>query len=151
MKTTQPRKQRKRMYNMPTHLRHNLVGSHLSVDLKKRYGTRAVPVRQGDKVKIMRGTFKGKEGKVIRVNLDRYKAYVDGITRSKTEGTKVFVPIHPSKLMIIDLDTTDKMRVESLKRKGKNAVVETKVEKAPAKPSAPAKGESKPTKNEVKK
>lgn len=104
------------MYQAPLHRRHPIVSAHLTTELRKRYSTRSVPVRKGDQVKIMRGAFKGKSGKVMRVSLKRYSVYIDGIIRSKTDGTKVFVPMDSSKLLITDLDVSDKKRMEALKR-----------------------------------
>ena len=40
---------------------------NLSKELRKKHGKRNAPVRKGDVVKIMRGKFKGKKGKIIEV------------------------------------------------------------------------------------
>lgn len=108
--STQPRKQRKYRYNAPLHVRQKLMHVHLSSELRKKYGTRAVQVRKGDKVKVMRGKFKKQEGKVERVNLKREQVYVAGLEYTKKNGTKVQVGFNPSNLMITVVDTNDKRR-----------------------------------------
>ncbi len=113
----QPRKQRKYRANAPLHIKHKLMGIHLSGELRKKHNKRAVVVRKEDKVKIMRGQFKGHVGKVDRVNVKREKVYVRGVEITKKDGTKAFLPIHPSNLMIVELDLKDKKRVATLNRK----------------------------------
>ncbi len=65
----QPRKQRKYRANAPIHLRHKLVSANLSKELRAKHGRRSFPLRTGDSVKIMRGEFKGKTGKIESINL----------------------------------------------------------------------------------
>ena len=113
----QPRKQRKYRANAPLHVKHKLMGAHLSAELRKKHGKRAMGVRKEDKVKVMRGQFKGHVGKVDRVDVKREKVYVRGVEITKKDGTKAFMPIHASNLMIIELSLGDKKRAEALKRK----------------------------------
>lgn len=114
----QPRKQRKYIYNAPLHARRKMMGVNLSKDLREEYGRRSIPVRTGDTVQVMRGDFKGHEGKVEKVNVKEYKVSVEGATITKPDGNSVFFQIHPSNLMIIDLNLDDDKRVEILEREG---------------------------------
>jgi large subunit ribosomal protein L24 len=116
-KTANPRKQRKRLFNAPAHKRHKLMGSPLSTDLFAQRGFKTLPVRKGDTVRIMRGDHKGFEGKVSRVDLKHYRVYVEGLTREKVDGSTVFVGLHPSKIMIKNLNLDDKRRKAILERK----------------------------------
>jgi large subunit ribosomal protein L24 len=93
------------------------MGCHLSKELRKKYGKRAVGARRWDKVKIMRGQFKKKTGKIERVDLKKSKVYITGIEIIKKDGTKTLYPIHPSNLIITDLYLDDKKRVKVLERK----------------------------------
>ncbi len=111
-----PRKQRKALYEAPLHKRQKLVSAHLSKELREKFGKRSLPVRKGDEVKIMRGEFKGRTGKVREVDLKKLRIYVEGITRRKSTGEEVHVPIHPSNVMIINADMSDKMRVKIIER-----------------------------------
>jgi large subunit ribosomal protein L24 len=97
--------------------RHKLLGANLSEDLRKRYMRKSFSVRKGDTVKIMRGQFKGKTGKVLIVNMRKLKIYMENIQRSKRDGTKVNVPLDPSNVQITELNLDDKKRIKSLERK----------------------------------
>jgi large subunit ribosomal protein L24 len=114
--STKARKQVKYRENAPLHMRQKFTTAKLSDEQAKKHGVKRIPVRKGDKVKIVRGQFKGKTGKINRVNLVSTKIYIDGIDRTKTEGAKAFYAIHPSNVIIIELNVDDKRR---LKRKAK--------------------------------
>jgi large subunit ribosomal protein L26e len=62
------------------------MSCHVSKDLKTKYEIRAIPVRKGDTVKIMRGTFKGREGKVQTVYRKKWAVHVEKIVKEKTNG-----------------------------------------------------------------
>ena len=111
------RKQRKYRLNAPLHIKQKLVHSHLSKDLRKKYGRRSVSLRKGDKVKIMRGNFKKQEGKVDAVNTKDTAVFVSGIETTKKDGTKRLVSFDPSNLMITELNLDDKRRQKILERK----------------------------------
>ena len=104
------RKQRKYRYNAPLHVRSSFVNVHLDASLRKELGKRSVRVRKGDTVKVLRGSFKGKSGKVERVVLKYSKVYVTGVDMSKGDGTKKLLPLDPTNLMITGLDKSDKKR-----------------------------------------
>jgi len=117
--SAKPRKQRKALYTMPHHLRHKLLSAPLSKELRARYGFRSLPVRVGDRVRVVRGDFKGIEGKVIRVDRERGRVYIDTVTRPKVDGTPVNVPIHASKVVLVELDLSDKWRKKVIERRTK--------------------------------
>ncbi|BAA30882.1 124aa long hypothetical 50S ribosomal protein L24 [Pyrococcus horikoshii OT3] len=117
MNSKQPRKQRKFLYNAPLHVRQKMMSAPLSKELREKYKVRNLPVRVGDKVRIMRGDFKGYEGKVVEVDLKRYRIYVEGVTLRKVNGTEVFYPIHPSNVMIIELNLDDEKRKKIIERR----------------------------------
>ena len=116
----QPRKQRKYMYNIPSHTAKKLMSAHLSKELIKKYKKRNIPIRKGDKVKIMRGQFKGKTGEVTKVDLKLTKVHVDSAFVPKRDGTKATYPIYPSNLLITELKLDDKKRKKLLERNIKN-------------------------------
>lgn len=117
LKSKQPRKQRRWLYKTSKlHERHRLLHATLSKDLREKYGKRAVRVRKGDKVKIMRGQFAGHEGRVLEVDMKKCRITVDGATVTKADGTEVAVPIHPSNVMIVDLGEVDDVRKKILER-----------------------------------
>ena len=128
---TKPTKQRKMLYQAPDHIRYRLFTAPLSPELRASHGAKALPVRSGDSVRIMRGDQKGFEGKIARIDRKKYRIYVEGLTREKVDGTTIFVPMHPSKVMITRLNLDDKWRKKILERK---KVARRKVEEVAEKP-----------------
>ena len=116
MVSKQPRKQRKARYNAPLHVRQRFMGAKLSENLSKEYGTRSAAVIKGDTVKVMRGDFKGTEGKVQAVSLKDSTISVDGVISTKVDGTEVPRPIYPSNVMITELELKDGRRALSIKK-----------------------------------
>ncbi len=117
----QPRKQRKYVYNAPLHTRQKFMTAMLSKDLAKKHGISKLPVRKGDKVKIMRGQFSGKAGKINRISLADSKLYVEGIDRTKIDGSKANYPFVPSNVMITEINTEDRRRLKGASKNEKQA------------------------------
>jgi large subunit ribosomal protein L24 len=115
MKPTQPRKQRRMLFQAPSHIRQKLFSAPLSTGLKATHKISSIPVRSGDTVRIMRGDKKGVEGKVTRIDRRKYRLFVEGVTREKVDGTAIQIPVHPSKVTITNLNLDDKWRREALK------------------------------------
>lgn len=111
-----PKKQRKGRANAPLHTRHRMVACHLDRALMQEYGTRSIPVKKGDTVKVMRGGegVKGTEAKVANVDLKSLKLTLEGITIAKADGTQKAKPIEPSNCIITKLDLSDPKRKEKL-------------------------------------
>ena len=102
----------------------------MSAELKKKLGMRAVTVRVNDTAKVMRGKFKGKTGKINKVNYGKGRVFLEGLNKKKADGTELPVHFNHSNLVLIDLDRSDSRRF-----KGKPAakkLAENKEEK-PAK------------------
>ena len=122
----QPRKQRKYLANAPLHIRHKLVSAHLIKTLREKYGKRNFPIVKGDSVKIMRGEFKGKTGKIAGVDLKRLRVTIEGIQRTKKDGTKVNVYFNTSNLQIKELHLEDMKRIQALERGIKTKQIDIK-------------------------
>jgi len=113
----------------PTKMRNNLIyqatfqtrskqlGSALSKELSKKYGKRSIRVIEGDSTKILRGEFKGVEGKVSKVSTQKNSVAIEGVKKEKTKGDKFDVYIHTSNLVVTSLNTDDKWRISRLERK----------------------------------
>ncbi len=114
-----PRKQRKRLYNAPAHIRHKLMAAPLAPELIRSKGVKTLPVKKGDTVRVVRGDHIGFEGKISRVDMKRYRIFLEGLTREKVDGTNIFVSVHPSKVMIKNLKLDDKWRKAIVERKKK--------------------------------
>ena len=113
--SSQPRKQRKYRANAPIHIKRNLLSVSLSKELRKKYGKRNISIRKGDVVKITKGKFKGKQGKVLIVKIKREKIYIDGMNVKKQDGSKVNVPFRAPNLQIVELYLEDKKRINKMK------------------------------------
>lgn len=90
--------------------------AQLSTDLKQKYGVRSLPVRKDDRVKIVRGTKKGEEGKVVSCYRRRFVIHLDGLKREKSNGQSVAYPVDPSKVQLVQLKM-DKNRKEKIEIK----------------------------------
>eukprot|EP01114_Cavostelium_apophysatum_P010842 TRINITY_DN24977_c0_g1_i1.p2 TRINITY_DN24977_c0_g1~~TRINITY_DN24977_c0_g1_i1.p2 ORF type:complete len:164 (-),score=42.10 TRINITY_DN24977_c0_g1_i1:34-477(-) len=117
------RKARKAYFNAPSHLRRHLMSSTLSKDLRAKYNCRSIPIRKDDEVTVLRGTYKGKEGKVTEVYRKKFVIHIEKLTREKANGTTVNIGIHPSKVAITKLKL-DKDRKNLLERKDRTKKVE---------------------------
>lgn len=115
-----PGKQRKYLANAPLHIKNKLMSVNLDKDLRKKHNTRNVTIRKGDTVKVMKGKFKGKRGKVTRVMLKISKIIIDGVNIKKIDGSKADVKMRPSNLQIIELNMDDKRRFKSTNKSQKN-------------------------------
>ena len=128
-KTRKPSKQRKRLYNAPQHRRGQIFSAHLSSGLSESHGARSIPLRTGDTVRVLRGDYKGYEGKVLSVDRRKQRVSIEGINREKADGSSMPVPIHPSKVEIVHLNLDDKWRSKILERKAAPEELEAPVEK----------------------
>jgi len=105
------------IYQATFQTRSKQLGSALSKELHKKYGKRSVRVIEGDSVKILRGEFKGVEGKVSKVSTQKNSVAVEGVKKEKTKGDKFDVYIHTSNLVVNSLNTDDKWRISRLEQK----------------------------------
>jgi len=113
-----PTKMRNKMIYLATYqTRNKQLGSALSKDLHKKYGKRSVRVVEGDSVKIVRGEFKGVDGKISKISLQKSSVSIEGIKKEKTKGDKFDVYIHTSNLVVTSLSTDDKWRIARLEGK----------------------------------
>lgn len=120
----QPRKQRKYLANAPLHLRKKFLSANLNKELRKKYQGRSFPLRKGDSVRVMKGSFKRKKGKISEIQLKRSRVAIEGLQRAKRDGTKVNVFFNASNLQIQELNLDDKKRIKSIERKIKKQKTE---------------------------
>lgn len=64
---------------------------------------RSIPIRKEDEVKIVRGQFKGREGKVTAVYRKKFVIHVERVTRDKANGAPVPMGIDASNVIITKL------------------------------------------------
>merc|ERR1712179_663140 len=101
------RKNRKRHFNAPSHIRRKIMSSPLSKELRQKYNARSLPIRKDD------------EGKVVQVYRKKFVIHIERIQREKANGASVHVGIHPSKVVLVKLKM-DKDRKAILERKARS-------------------------------
>ena len=123
MSSKQPRKQRLAHYTAPYHRRHREMSTPIDRGLRERQLSRgfmyprAIPVRKGDRVLIVRGEGKGSNAsKVAKIDRKARKVYIEGFTYFKSDGTELQRPIDASNLVIINPDWSDIRRRKLLTR-----------------------------------
>jgi large subunit ribosomal protein L24 len=120
-----PTKMRNQLIHHPTfNTKSKQLGSQLSEELRKKYGKRSVRVIEGDAVKIVRGEFKGVDGKISKISTQKSSVAIEGVKKEKTKGDKFDVYIHASNLLVTNLNTEDKWRIAKLE--GKRPTEQTK-------------------------
>merc|ERR1711918_251206 len=115
------RKARKAHFTAPSSVRRTLMGGHLNKELSQKYHVKSMPIRKDDEVIVMRGSNKGREGKVVQVYRKKYVIHIERVTREKSNGSTVNVGIHPSNVLInkLKLDKDRKAKLQSLDRRNK--------------------------------
>ena len=104
----------RQIFQAANHTKSKQLGSALSKELREKYGTHSARVIKGDTVHVMRGEFKGIDGKVTRVSTEKNSVAVEGIKREKLKGGNIDLFIHTSNVMITDMNLDDKWRQNSL-------------------------------------
>merc|ERR1712046_128216 len=110
------RKSRKAHFTAPSSVRRKIMGAHLNKELSNKHHVKSMPIRKDDEVIVVRGSHRGREGKVIQVDRKKYVIHIERVTREKSNGSTVNVGIHPSNVMITKLKL-DKDRRAILDRK----------------------------------
>src|SRR5579863_4296726 len=116
------------MYIAPMHSVSKQLGAPLAKDLQEKYHQTSARVIEGDSVKVLRGEFKGIEGKVTRVSTERRGIAIEGIKREKLKGGNVDIYIHPSNVIITSLNLEDKWRQNRLEGQKPKVVKSTPTE-----------------------
>ncbi len=121
----------RQIFAATNHIRSRQLGCTLSKDLREKYGKRSARVVEGDTVRVMRGEFKGIDGKVTQVSTEKNGIAIEGIKREKLKGGNVDIYIHTSNVMITSLNLDDKWRQSRLE--GQKTMVPTEKPVEPTK------------------
>jgi len=128
-----PDTERKIRYKSKLHKKKDFLHVHLSKDLRQKLKIkkRALLVHKGDKVKIMRGFARDKVGKVAKVNYNKVKVYVEGISKRTARGKEVLVAIEPSNLLLLETEMTkerkEMFKQEASKQEAVSQIVHEKI------------------------
>ncbi|SPO05661.1 probable 60S ribosomal protein L26 [Cephalotrichum gorgonifer] len=112
------RKSRKAHFSAPSSVRRVIMSAPLSKELREQHNVRSIPIRKDDEVTVVRGSFKGREGKVVSVYRLKYVIHIERVTRDKANGQSVQVGIHPSKVVInkLKIDKDREAILEKIRR-----------------------------------
>jgi ribosomal protein uL24 len=123
MKTrvTKPSTSRKLRYNASNHHKRKFISAPLSPNLRAEHGTRSMPVVVDDTVSITKGDRKLSEGRVLRVDTKNTRIYIEGVTRTRMDGSTVQIPIKADNVIITRLNLNDQWRRKILERKSFSA------------------------------
>lgn len=95
--------------------------AQLSKSLQEEFSIKRIPIRPNDRVKILVGKFKAKEGKVVKVNRHQKKICIEDCTITKKDGVIKYIGVHPSNVRItgLSMEKDRPKMVEALKQKVK--------------------------------
>ena len=129
MKPTKIRNQQ--IYKATYAIRSKQISGSLSKELRKKYGKRSIRINVDDTVRIIRGEYKGIDGKVTKISTEKSGVAIEGIKKEKLKGEKIDVYIPSSNVLIIGLNTDDHWRKSKLEgHKPKATPKETKSKKS---------------------
>jgi len=109
----------RQIYRAVNNVRNKQIGAALSKQLRQKYQRRSIRIVKGDTVKILRGEYKGIDGKVTKISLEKNSIAVEGVQREKLKGGKIDLYIHSSNTVITSLNTEDNWRTKKLEHKAK--------------------------------
>ncbi|GAX16401.1 large subunit ribosomal protein L26e [Fistulifera solaris] len=120
--TSSRRKNRKAHFGAHSEARRVLMSANLSKELQARHGARSMPLRKDDEVMIVRGMYKGRDGKITACFRKKMVVHIERIHRDKTNGQQVPVGIQASNVVItkLKMDKDRKAKLEA-KANGKKA------------------------------
>jgi len=104
------------------------ISATLSKDLRKKYPRRSARIMIDDTVKVIRGEYKGRTGKVAKISTESNSIAIEGNKKEKLKGEKVDVYIHSTNTIITSLNTDDKWRLKILEKKSKSKIKAMKEE-----------------------
>lgn len=114
--SSQARKVRKHYFNATKDEKHIALSAPLSKELQGTHGIKRLPIRRDDEVKVVRGQFKERGGRVVAVKLRTMRINVESVTKQKINNETVYIPIHPSNVVITKLKM-DKHRKSLIEKK----------------------------------
>jgi large subunit ribosomal protein L24 len=105
-----PRKQRRAVFEAHNFARRRFLTVALSKELRTRYGRRQLPVRKGDTVRVLSGSYEGQEERVAKVNVRDRSLTLDNITLKKADQKLKALAVRPNHLLLTRLNLSDAWR-----------------------------------------
>ncbi len=137
-----PRRQRRALYHASTAERRRRMTVLLSRELRRRFKRRNAPLRKGDTVRVLAGSFAGREERVAKVSRRTYSVTLDNVTLKTAEEKLKPLALRPAHLVITRLNLSDSWRRRALNVREEDVTPEergeTPEEEATTEPPAPA-------------
>jgi ribosomal protein uL24 len=130
-----PRRQRKALYTAPTSERRVRMTVPLSRELRARFHRRSLPLRKGDTVRVLSGSFEGREERVARVDRRGYTVTLDNVTLKTADEKMKPLSLGVGHLVITRLNLSDPWRRRSMRVREEDVTPEERGE-APAEEEA---------------
>ena len=123
-----PRRQRRALYTASTSQRRRRMTVPLSRELRRRFQRRNVPVRKGDTVRVLSGSFAGREERVAKISRRDYSVTLDNVTLKTAEEKLKPLALRTSHLVITRLNLADPWRRRSLRLREEDVTPEERGE-----------------------
>jgi large subunit ribosomal protein L24 len=141
--SSSPRRQRRALYNADPFERRKRMTAPLSKELRGRFKLRALPVRKGDTVRILAGSFVGREERIAKVDRRSYSVTLDNVTLKTAEEKMKPLSIRTAHLVITRLNLADPWRRRVLRVRDEEVTPEERGE-LPEPEETSAEGEAAP-------
>lgn len=138
--SSSPRRQRRALYTADTFERRLRMSVPLSRELRSRFRRRALPVRKGDTVRVLSGSFVGREERVAKVDRRGYRVTLDNVTLKTADEKLKPLSLGVGKLVLTRLNLSDPWRRRSLRVRDEDVTPEEKgtaIEEEEASEAAP--------------
>ncbi|KAJ5134199.1 hypothetical protein N7526_005564 [Penicillium atrosanguineum] len=86
-------KSRKAHFSAPSSERRVRMSASLSKELREKYNVRSIPLRKDDEVTIVRGSNKGREGKITTVYRLKYVVHVERVLHLDKDREQILARI----------------------------------------------------------
>jgi len=147
-----PRRQRKALYSASTTERRIRMTVPLSRELRSRFHRRALPIRKGDTVRVLAGSYEGREERVAKVDRRGYTVTLDNVTLKTADEKMKPLSLGVGHLVITRLNLSDPWRRRSMRVRDEDVTPEERGEPPAeeeatteaAAPAAPPEGPAEP-------
>jgi len=126
-----PRRQRKARYTADTFERRVRMTVPLSRELRSRFHRRSIPVRKGDTVRVLSGSYAGREERVAKVDRRGYTVTLDNVTLKTADEKMKPLSLNVGHLVITRLNLSDPWRRRSMRVRDEETTPEERGEPAP--------------------
>jgi large subunit ribosomal protein L24 len=126
--SSSPRRQRKALYTADSFERRVRMGVPLSRELRARFRRRTLPLRKGDTVRVLAGSFVGREERVAKVHRRSYRVTLDNVTLKTAEEKLKPLTLGVGNLVITRLNLSDPWRRRMLRVRDEDVTAEERGE-----------------------